>query len=80
MSDLPQMRFDEAWMEFLDIFVAWKTEDAASLETELVRVAVKMERSLRSKLASGASGGRARAVEDLEAMREQVGNEGEGGG
>ncbi len=31
------VEFDEAWLQYLDQFAAWKLEDAASLETELVR-------------------------------------------
>ncbi len=32
------VEFDEAWLQYLDQFAAWKLEDAASLETELVSV------------------------------------------
>jgi len=68
--------FDQAWLRYLDQFVAWKTEDAASLEAELIRMAAQMERSLRRKLqGSGAAGGvspRARSLQDLQAMEEQV--------
>lgn len=28
--------FDQAWVQYLDQFVAWKTEDAQALESELV--------------------------------------------
>lgn len=70
------LRFDEVWLQYLDQFVAWKTEDAASLESELIRMAAQMERSLRRKLGSppgGGSGeGRKRAEQDLAAMEEQV--------
>ena len=31
------VHFDRAWVQYLDQFVAWKTEDAQALETELVR-------------------------------------------
>jgi hypothetical protein len=30
------LEFDEAWLQYLDQFAAWKLEDAASLESELV--------------------------------------------
>jgi hypothetical protein len=32
------VRFDEAWLRYLDQFAAWKLADAASLEAELVGV------------------------------------------
>eukprot|EP00892_Ulva_mutabilis_P010997 jgi/Ulvmu1/826/UM010_0200.1 len=38
--------FDEAWVDFLEIFVTWKGEDAASIEAELVRMAVDMQSSM----------------------------------
>lgn len=70
------LRFDEVWLQYLDQFVAWKTEDAASLESELIRMAAQMERSLRRKLGSppggGTGEGRKRAEQDLAAMEEQV--------
>ena len=95
------VQFDQAWVQFLDQFVAWKTEDSQALESEMVRhllfkclggiyslhilcsftqvprlftrlwcqigMAVKMERSLRRKLAPLPSGSpiKARALDDL---------------
>ena len=32
------VQFDQDWVQFLDQFVVWKTEDAVSLESELVRL------------------------------------------
>ncbi|GAX81364.1 hypothetical protein CEUSTIGMA_g8795.t1 [Chlamydomonas eustigma] len=75
------LHFDQAWLQYLDQFVVWKTEDAAALEGELVGMAAKLERSYRRKLVSPPGGGgpngavRARAVEDLQAMKEQVEND-----
>ena len=42
--------FDDSWLEYLDQFVVWKGRDAASLEQELMRMAVRLERSMRLKL------------------------------
>jgi hypothetical protein len=42
--------FDDAWLEYLDQFVVWKGHDARSLEEELLRMAVRLERSVRLKL------------------------------
>lgn len=51
-SNLAQLlvAFDECWLEYLDQFVVWKGNDAAALERELIRMAVKLERSMRLKL------------------------------
>jgi hypothetical protein len=38
--------FDEAWVDFLEIFSTWKGEDAASIEADLVRIAVDMQSSM----------------------------------
>ncbi|WIA29010.1 hypothetical protein OEZ86_011527 [Tetradesmus obliquus] len=42
--------FDESWLEYLDQFVVWKGHDARGLEAELMRMAVRLERSMRLKL------------------------------
>jgi len=42
--------FDEAWISYLEQFVAWKSADAAGLEAELIRVAVELEVSKLTKL------------------------------
>lgn len=42
--------FDDSWVEYLDQFVVWKGRDAAGLEQELMRMAVRLERSMRLKL------------------------------
>jgi hypothetical protein len=42
--------FDEAWISYLEQFVAWKSADAAGLEGELIRVAVELEVSKLTKL------------------------------
>jgi hypothetical protein len=44
------VRFDDFWLEYLDQFVVWKGHDAAALEVELMRMAVRLERSMRLKL------------------------------
>jgi hypothetical protein len=44
------MDFDDSWLEYLDQFVVWKGHDARGLEAELMRMAVKLERSMRLKL------------------------------
>lgn len=38
--------FDESWVDFLEIFVSWKGEDAASIEKDLIAVAVDMQASM----------------------------------
>jgi hypothetical protein len=86
--------FDDAYLEYLDLFILWKLHDASSLEADLVAMAAKLEASLLRKLGGGGGPGtprRARAEEDLRAMVAQVGREqlvvvvvvvvvGEGGG
>lgn len=42
--------FDDSWLEYLDQFVVWKGRDAVGLEQELMRMAVRLERSMRLKL------------------------------
>lgn len=42
--------FDDSWVEYLDQFVVWKGRDAVGLEQELMRMAVRLERSMRLKL------------------------------
>lgn len=42
--------FDDSWLEYLDQFVVWKGHDARGLETELIRMAIRLERSMRLKL------------------------------
>ena len=44
------LKFDESWLEYLDQFVVWKGHDARGLEAELMRMAVRLERSMRLKL------------------------------
>ncbi|KAL4439722.1 hypothetical protein ABPG75_002723 [Micractinium tetrahymenae] len=63
-------RFDEAWVTYLEQFVAWKSADAAGLETELIRVAVELERSRLAKMAASATprAHRLRSPEDLQAI------------
>ena len=36
-------------MEYLDLFVAWKTEDAAAMITDLLAMAAALERSKIAK-------------------------------
>ncbi|PSC74446.1 T-complex 11 [Micractinium conductrix] len=63
-------RFDETWVAYLEQFVAWKSADAAGLETDLIRAAVELERSRLAKLANGGSATphRLRSPEDLQAL------------
>jgi hypothetical protein len=44
------VEFDDSWLEYLDQFVVWKGHDARGLEAELMRMAVRLERSMRLKL------------------------------
>ncbi|MEW5320512.1 MAG: hypothetical protein WDW38_011580 [Sanguina aurantia] len=67
------VRFDEAWLHYLDQFAAWKGEDAAGMEAELVRMSVEMEKSMRRKMRGRPNmGERGRSAADLEAVIEQV--------
>eukprot|EP00898_Chlorokybus_atmophyticus_P002882 jgi/Chlat1/3595/Chrsp234S03602 len=61
--------FDEAWVEYLDQFVAWKSHDAASLESELIGMAHVMELSMLDR--SNSDRAQLRNT-DMQAIREQV--------
>ena len=69
-------RYDEAWVAYLEQFVAWKLADAAGLESELVRMAVELEASKLSKVApdgsSRAASLRMRSEADVAALVEAV--------
>lgn len=41
--------FDGAWLEYLDMFVTWKGADASALESDLIRMAVELEKSMVRK-------------------------------
>lgn len=56
--------FDEAWVDFLEIFVTWKGEDAASIEAELVRMAVEMQSSMLAAAGISTGAEAAAAVSD----------------
>ncbi len=62
------------YMEYLDLFIVWKSHDASALEHDLILMAVKMEISLLRKLgpATGADTPRRGRSEDLQAMIAQV--------
>lgn len=48
--------FDEAWVDFLEIFVTWKGEDAASIEKDLIAVAVDMQASMLAAVGADDAG------------------------
>eukprot|EP00775_Hariotina_reticulata_P010274 gene10274-10433_t len=67
------VNFDDFWLEYLDQFVVWKGHDAAALEVELMRMAVRLERSMRLKLGRRELGSpEVAANPDLQAMINQV--------
>jgi hypothetical protein len=39
-------QFDEAWVDFLAIFLPWKNADAASMEADLIGIAAEMQSSM----------------------------------
>ncbi len=63
------MSFDEAWLSYLDQFVAWKGADAAALEGELVRMAAAMQASMLRKCRGDPDSERCRASSDLQVGR-----------
>lgn len=48
--------FDEAWVDFLEIFVTWKGEDAASIEKDLIAIAVDMQASMLAAVGADEAG------------------------
>lgn len=48
--------FDESWVDFLEIFVTWKGEDAASIEKDLIAVAVDMQASMLAAIGADDAG------------------------
>ncbi|KAK9816195.1 hypothetical protein WJX74_000320, partial [Apatococcus lobatus] len=65
--------FDQAWVSYLEQFVAWKFADVASLQSELIRIAVEMESSMLGKVGpDGKRSDRVRTSADLQAVVEQV--------
>jgi T-complex protein 11 len=48
-------QFDESWIAYLELFIAWKSHDAAGLESELIRAAVELESSRLLKVGSRAA-------------------------
>lgn len=68
------VRYDEAWLAYLDQFAAWKLEDAAGMETELIRMSVEMEKSMRRKIRGRPNmGERGRSAEDIEVSTSPLG-------
>lgn len=49
--DVPALlaAFDATWLEYLDMFATWKGADASALESDLIRVAVELEKSMVRK-------------------------------
>jgi hypothetical protein len=45
-------QFDESWVAYLELFIAWKSHDAAGLESDLIRAAVELETSRLLKIGS----------------------------
>ncbi|GLI67561.1 hypothetical protein VaNZ11_011759, partial [Volvox africanus] len=66
------VQFDDAWLRYLDQFVAWKGADAASLEAELVRCAAALEASMLRKCRGDPTSERVRRSSDLQAVIAQV--------
>lgn len=66
------VKFDDCWVEYLDQFVVWKGRDAASLEAELIQMAVKLEHSMRQKLGPRPDSERVRLNADLQVSRRGV--------
>ncbi|RMZ52764.1 hypothetical protein APUTEX25_000883, partial [Auxenochlorella protothecoides] len=61
--------FDAAWVEYLELFVAWKAADAAALEADLIRIAVELQASAaRKREESAARDVRARSAPDMAAL------------
>ena len=48
--------FDESWVDFLEIFVTWKGEDAASIEKDLIAIAVDMQASMLAAVGADEAG------------------------
>ncbi|EFJ46555.1 hypothetical protein VOLCADRAFT_92991 [Volvox carteri f. nagariensis] len=66
------VQFDDAWLRYLDQFVAWKGADAASLESELVRCSAALESSMLRKCRGNPFSDRVRRSSDLQAVIAQV--------
>ena len=63
-ASLPSLlrQFDESWVAYLELFIAWKSHDAAGLESELIRAAVELETSRLLKVGSRAAAAAAAAA------------------
>lgn len=67
--------FDDSWVEYLDQFVVWKGRDAVGLEQELMRMAVRLERSMRLKLGRReVDSPEVKANPDLQVRRDRAGS------
>lgn len=66
------MKFDSLWVSYLEQFVAWKSHDAASLESELIRMAVELETSMLRKCNGDIQSPRVQQNSDLQAVVHQV--------
>ncbi|KXZ46915.1 hypothetical protein GPECTOR_39g409 [Gonium pectorale] len=67
--------FDDAWLRYLDQFVAWKGADAAALESELIRCAAALETSMLRKCRGDPTSERAvlqQTAHDQALLRERV--------
>lgn len=62
-APLPSLlrQFDKSWVAYLELFIAWKSHDAAGLESELIRAAVELETSRLLKIGSRATAAAAAA-------------------
>lgn len=66
------MEFDSLWVSYLEQFVAWKSHDAAGLESELIRMAVELETSMLRKCNGDPQSPRVQQNSDLQAVVQQV--------
>lgn len=69
--------FDVAWASYVEQFVAWKSADAAGLESELIKVAIELETSMLSKVnpnlgTARSATSRLRSPEDIGALVDGV--------
>lgn len=64
--------FDAHWVSYLEQFVAWKSHDAAGLESELIRMAVELEVSMLRKCHGDTKSPRVQHNSDLQAVVQQV--------
>ncbi|GMH40735.1 hypothetical protein BSKO_08639 [Bryopsis sp. KO-2023] len=66
------VEFDALWVSYLEQFVAWKSHDAAGLESELIRMAAELEASMLRKCKGDINSPRVQRNSDLQAVIQQV--------